>query len=109
MRGFAPGVVLWSGAPMVARTRPKPRTPGVGRSSRRRKPFFNRSLRRRLGATSTGALAWTGGLLAAFVALLLLVDVPGMLSDVRDWLLSSFGLGLAILAGLASALAIALA
>jgi len=39
---------------------------------------------------------------------LLVVDVPGALRDTRDWLLETFGLGLAIITGLGAALSITL-
>jgi S-DNA-T family DNA segregation ATPase FtsK/SpoIIIE len=78
---------------------------------RRGRPFYKRWKARglrRLNKVETPKLVWLGAALVATLVLLLVVDIPALLADTRDWLLRTFGMGLAIAGAWAAALAIAL-
>jgi S-DNA-T family DNA segregation ATPase FtsK/SpoIIIE len=79
---------------MAARARVRPRTT---RSPRRGKPFFRKH------AITGDAGIWAAGCVALVVAVVFLVDVPGILATCRDWLLENFGVGLAVVAAWAGA------
>jgi DNA segregation ATPase FtsK/SpoIIIE, S-DNA-T family len=86
---------------MTARTRTRPRSGRSPRAKRRKSLFQGVSLNRPTAAiVVVGAIAVAVGLVV--------VDAGSVASDVRDWLLQRFGLGVLILAlwGFMSALAI---
>ena len=85
---------------MVARTRTRPRT-AVGRP-RRGTPFSRKSLKRRLRKTSTSRLAIAASVAVAALVTILLIDVVEAGRDSRDWVVRTFGLGLVVLAALAT-------
>ncbi len=92
---------------MVARTtRPRPRTAAT--RPRRGKPFWKKSsFAKRIKRTPTATLAWLAALILGLLAVIVLVDIPAALADVRDWLLTRLGLGLVIIAGWGGAALIA--
>ena len=78
---------------MTARTRARPRSSRAPRQ-RRRKSFFSgrRLLRREAVGIAVGALA--------VAVVLITVDVPGLLADVRDGIARTFGVGALIILAL---------
>lgn len=80
---------------MAARARTRPRPTRTERSSRARKRKSQFSLETLNRAEFLGA----GAALVALVALFFLTDVRSALADGRDWVLTTFGLGILIVLG----------
>ncbi len=86
---------------MTARTRARPRSSRAPRQ-RRRKSFFSgrRLLRREAVGIAMGALA--------VAVVLVTVDVPGLLADVRDGIARTFGVGALIILALGAGAGVAI-
>lgn len=89
---------------MTARARAKPRGARPVARSRRREPFFARLKRSPLARPEVAGIV----LAAVVIALVpVLIDVPAVISAVRDWFASTFGLGIFLAAAWAAGAALA--
>ncbi|MFN0148152.1 MAG: DNA translocase FtsK [Dehalococcoidia bacterium] len=77
---------------MAARARTRPRA-ARHRAAKRGKPFYRRL------SIDNDAWIWALGCVVFLAAVVFLVDVPAILAAVRDWLLETFGLALAVITG----------
>ncbi len=76
---------------MTARTRTRPRATRQAKP-RRGKPFYRKF------RADQRALAFAAGAVVLLAVVLLLVDVPALLAQSRDWIVGTFGVGLGVIA-----------